>query len=98
MVRYLALVQEDVFINREIIERFAGVESIAANRMYGDLLRDYGPARDPASPRHLATAAWPWPRFPPFLGPALLLLSADTLPRLLLAAPPSRPSPSRRSG
>jgi hypothetical protein len=87
MVRYLALVQDDVFINKDIIERFAGVESIAANRVYGDLLRDYGPAREPASPRHLTAAAWPWPRFPPFLGPALLLLSADTLPRLLLAAP-----------
>ena len=87
LVRYVALVGHDVFINTGIVEKFAQAETVAANRVYGDLLRDQGPARDPAAPHHVPHYAWPWSRFPPFLGPAFLLFSSDTLPHLFLSAP-----------
>ena len=87
MLRYLALLQEDVFVNTQIIESFVKAETMAANRIYGDLHRDYGPSRDPSAEHYLPSHLWPWPRFPPFLGPNFLLFSSDTLPRLLYSLP-----------
>ena len=87
IVRYLALVQEDVYVNVEVIESFATAETMAANRVYGDLHRDFGPSRDPSSTHYVPSYMWPWPRFPPFLGPSFLLFSSDTIPRLLHSLP-----------
>ena len=87
IVRYLALVQEDVYVNVEVIESFATAETMAANRVYGDLHRDFGPSRDPSSTHYVPSYMWPWPRFPPFLGPNFLLFSSDTIPRLLHSLP-----------
>merc|ERR1712157_62152 len=85
--RYPALLQEDVFVNPEIIESFAIAENMAANRVYGDLYRDYGPSRDPTTNHYVSRQTWPWPRLPPFLGPSFLFFSSDTLPRLLQVLP-----------
>lgn len=85
-VRYVALVQDDVFVNTKVIAKFSAAETYAANRVYGALYRDYGPTRSPAHPHHTPETAWPWPRYPPFLGPEFLLLSMDTLPRMLQEA------------
>ena len=87
MLRYMALLQEDVFVNTQIIESFVKAETTAANRIYGDLYRDYGPSRDPSADRYVPAYLWPWPRFPPFLGPNFLLFSSDSLPRLLHSLP-----------
>jgi len=87
IVRYLALVQGDVYVNTQMIESFATAETMAANRIYGDLHRDYGPSRDPLADHYVPSRLWPWHRFPPFLGPNLLLFSSDTLPRLLHSLP-----------
>ena len=93
IVRYLALVQEDVYVNVEAIESFATAETMAANRVYGDLHRDFGPSRDPSSTHYVPSYMWPWPRFPPFLGPNFLLFSSDTIPRLLHSLPLVPPFP-----
>ena len=66
---------------------------MAANRVYGDLYRDYGPSRDPTTNHYVSTQTWPWPRLPPFLGPSFLLFSSDTLPRLLQVLPQVPPLP-----
>ena len=80
-------------MNPEIIESFAIAENMAANRVYGDLYRDYGPSRDPTTNHYVPTQTWPWPRLPPFLGPSFLLFSTDTLPRLLQVLPQVPPFP-----
>ena len=80
-------------MNPEIIESFAIAENMAANRVYGDLYRDYGPSRDPTTNHYVSTQTWPWPRLPPFLGPSFLLFSSDTLPRLLQVLPQVPPFP-----
>ena len=80
-------------MNPEIIESFAIAENMAANRVYGDLYRDYGPSRDPTTNHYVSTQTWPWPRLPPFLGPSFLFFSSDTLPRLLQVLPQVPPFP-----
>ena len=87
MLRYMALLQEDVFVNTKIIESFVTAETMAANRIYGDLHRDFGPSRDASADHYVPSHMWPWPRFPPFLGPNFLLFSSDTLPHLLHSLP-----------
>ena len=80
-------------MNPEIIESFAIAENMAANRVYGDLYRDYGPSRDPTTNHYVSTQTWPRPRLPPFLGPSFLFFSSDTLPRLLQVLPQVPPLP-----
>lgn len=87
LARYIVLVQPDVFINQKIMNKFARRERFSANRIYGDLYKTYSPNHDPLSFHYIPSDLWPWPLYPPFLGPEVIIFSSDTLPHLLLAVP-----------
>ena len=55
-------------------------------RIYGSMLKRMEPNRDPKSGHFISERDWPWRFFPPFVREPTFLVSADLVPRLLLAA------------
>jgi hypothetical protein len=50
------------------------------------MLKRMEPNRDPKSRHFISEKDWPWKFFPPFVREPTFLVSADLVPRLLLAA------------
>ena len=83
LVSFTLLTTDTVLISPEAVSRLASRHSVSSNRVLGSLYKRYGPARQPEAEHHTSEADWPWPMFPPFLDPGLLMFSQDTLPPLL---------------
>ena len=83
LASFTLLTSDTVLISPEAVSRLASRHSVSSNRVLGSLYKRYGPARQPEAAHHTSEAEWPWPMFPPFLDPGLMMFSQDTLTPLL---------------
>ena len=83
LISFTLLTSDTVLISPEAVSHLASRHSVSSNRVLGSLYKRYGPARQPEATHHTSEAEWPWPMFPPFLDPGLMMFSQDTLTSLL---------------
>ena len=83
LASFTLLTTDTVLISPEAVSRLASRHSVSSNRVLGSLYKRYSPARDTEAPHHTSEAEWPWPLYPPFLDPGLMMFTQDTLTPIL---------------
>ncbi|TRY70351.1 hypothetical protein TCAL_09419 [Tigriopus californicus] len=85
LARYVTFVSDQTFVNLQKFDFLMTQEHHSAHRLYGTLMKDMKPDRNPNGKHHISEESWPWNGYPGFLDGPSLILSGDVMPRLLTA-------------